>query len=273
MAEEWKRIAKTKQSERQQWRRVFENLLNDQRKKYELGCHMAQKVLLKLTNRVRVDDGNRTGGRLNFDGELEKYGRVLECRAFTDKGLKVLNDELDVFANKQKKKREDELEGRIEIDRFHDKKVEENGSVGLEGLPVLSGFLDKLKDGMSWKKKIYTDVSYFRTPDRAKNLEQAELHFDVQDLEATGGEEERPLVLYFPTKPQDVYLQCKEVQKSSKRGRPAKARKFKVPARSILIFDAQRWGHTNYAWKSGEKRPPRRLNVLLHSRDEIQQVK
>jgi predicted hydrocarbon binding protein len=248
---------------RQCVRRRLEKLQREGRSR-ELGVEIGREVGRKLQRRNVLDNSNRVKReRLMFAEEFEKYSRVLLRTAFGTKEIGWIDEELDARADITKKERVEEFEGRLQKDMIVEgASASTGGGIGIPGCPLISGFIEGLKEEMGWEKKKFVDISYLRTPNKAKGMPPADLQLDVVGLVGDVDKEIAPIAIYFPTQQKEVFLHFQECGK--KTGRPPKPRRFRVPAGAILFYDSTTIKHATWEWKKPMTRPPRRVNILLH---------
>jgi hypothetical protein len=117
----------------------------------------------------------------------------------------------------------------------------------------------------TWDDRQYVDISYMRTPMKAKEMKTPDLHFDVTGLRKD--EAVSPICLYFATVAKPVSLNFIETSKSEtkkKVGRKPEIRELRAVSNSVFVFDPTKIKHGTAAWVAGQTRPPRRVNILLY---------
>lgn len=151
---------------------------------------------------------------------------------------------------------------------FGSAEANESG-VNLPDSPILSGFLDGLKETMGWLEKYLLDVTLLESPENTPVGVSPGLNTDMEreTMLIDDFDKRWPIGIYFsldPLKP--VYLKYKLWP--GERGRPPGIHTLKVPPLSIMFFDPVNFLHCTKERELVEGVPepvlPMRVKMLLH---------
>jgi hypothetical protein len=241
-----------------------------------MGNNLAHKLLERsATKKVK----NRFGKRekwLDWKSELEEVSYVVVCHALRPDLLSMIAKEL---RRKGVGEKLDPTAGFpvVTAGFVHEGVIATADGVSLENCPVLSGFLDGLKETMGWLKKFATDV-YFMRPRKASLPQQegvdivkgVEYHTDIESStvsSAKPGDEAWPFTLYLCLEKEKTatILHDPDQKPASGRGIVALPKVLEVPPGAVLLWDTVRFHHHKNV---NDATPPQRCNILLHGLPE-----
>jgi hypothetical protein len=238
---------------------------------HEIGFCFGTLLADKLLKRSKSSEKkNPNGKRIKYatwETELKERSYILIPNILDKEFLKSIGEEVDAQIPLVPSNMNHHIfESTVHRFGIVEGKIANRFGVLIPGCPMISGFVDGLKESMGWLQKKFIDYNILHTTAVENSNYEDHFHGDADESRVTDKPrgERWPVSLYFALE-DTTNLYIKHNPERGERGRaPNPSKVMHIPAGSILLFDSVFFRHALYPWKEGEPKPPRRLNIMVY---------